>query len=329
MFHAVVFVCLLATSWSFNIMDLEWELYKSSYGKKYEPHVEKIRRYIWEDNMKFIKQHNMEATRGLHTYILGMNKYGDMTNTEFVNTMNGYKQNVTSGICKKYTTSPKTSMTSLPASVDWRDKGYVTGVKDQGQCGSCWSFSSTGSLEGQNFKKTGKLVSLSEQNLIDCSTGEGNDGCNGGLMDQAFAYVIKNGGIDTEASYPYVAKEGPCKYNTQNIGAAAKGCKDIKAGSETELQSAVAAEGPISVAIDASHTSFQFYKSGVYNEVMCSTIKLNHAVLVVGYGSLSNIDYWLVKNSWGESWGQNGYIMMSRNKNNQCGIASMATFPIM
>lgn len=329
MFHAVVFGCLLATSWSFDIMDLEWELYKSSYGKKYEPHVEKIRRYIWEDNMKYIHQHNVKAERGEYTYTLGMNKYGDMTTAEFVNIMNGNQQNLTRFTCKKYTSSPETQMTSLPSYVDWRRKGYVTGVKDQGQCGSCWAFSATGSLEGQNFKKTGKLVSLSEQNLVDCSMSEGNHGCNGGLAYKAFDYVIKNGGIDTEASYPYIAKEGQCRFQRQNVGATATGCKIIKAGSEQQLQTAVAEEGPISVSIDASQKSFQLYRSGVYNEKSCSSVKLGHAVLVVGYGKMSNSDYWLVKNSWGQSWGHEGYIMMSRNRNNQCGIATRPVFPIM
>lgn len=320
----------MATSLAFDaFLNTEWEAYKTTYGKVYEAEVEGIRRAIWESNVQLIHKHNLEADRGVHTYRLGMNAYGDMTNREFVAVMNGYKQNVSASVCGHYTPPMNVDLSDLPDSVDWRDKGYVTPIKDQGQCGSCWSFSATGSLEGQNFKKTGTLTSLSEKNLMDCSQKEGNMGCQGGLMDQAFAYVIKNKGIDTEASYPYKPVNGKCKFNAANIGATEVSCMDIQAGSETDLQSAVATVGPISVAIDASHNSFQLYKSGVYNERACSSTRLDHGVLAVGYGTEGSDDYWLVKNSWGTSWGQKGYIMMSRNKKNQCGIATAASFPTM
>jgi cathepsin L len=146
--------------------------------------------------------------------------------------------------------------------LDWRDKGYVTPVKDQGQCGSCWAFSATGSLEGQHFRATLNLVSLSEQNLVDCSRQQGNFGCSGGLMDRAFEYIEVNNGIDTELSYPYVAVEGDCQFKAANVGATDTGFTEIKSKSEDALQQAVAIVGPISVAIDASHSSFQLYKSG-------------------------------------------------------------------
>merc|ERR1712150_75037 len=257
------------------------------------------------------------------------NEYGGKTNEEFVSVMNGYKMNVSRSVCSKYSPPMNVDLTSLPDTVDWRKEGYVTEIKNQGQCGSCWSFSATGSLEGQNFKKTQKLVSLSEKNIMDCSKPEGNKGCQGGLMDQAFAYVIKNKGIDTEESYPYIAKNGKCEFKSEDIGATEVSCQDISLGSESDLQSAVATIGPISVAIDASHSSFQLYRSGVYNERRCSSKKLDHGVLAVGYGTEESKDYWLVKNSWGRSWGQEGYIMMSRNKENQCGIATSASFPTM
>ncbi|XP_060582682.1 procathepsin L-like [Ruditapes philippinarum] len=330
MIRAAVFACLLATSLALNsFLDNEWESYKTTYGKQYEPHVEGLRRAIWESNIQYVERHNLEADRGLHTYRLGMNEYGDMTNKEFVGMMNGYKQNVSRSVCSKFTPPLNVNLGDLPDSVDWRPKGYVTEIKNQGQCGSCWSFSTTGSLEGQNFKKTGKLVSLSEKNLMDCSKPEGNMGCEGGLMDQAFAYVIKNKGIDTEESYPYKPKNGRCEFKESNIGATEVSCMDIDMGSESDLQAAVATVGPISVAIDASHPSFQMYRSGVYNERRCSSKKLDHGVLAVGYGTEDSKDYWLVKNSWGESWGQKGYIMMTRNKENQCGIATSASFPTM
>lgn len=262
---------------------------------------------------------------GQHTYWLGANEYADMTNREFRAMMNGYKMQPKSNTSSVFLAP---SHVTYPDEVDWRKEGYVTDVKNQGQCGSCWSFSATGSLEGQNFKKTGKLVSLSEQNLVDCSRSYGNNGCQGGLMDNAFRYIKENHGIDTENSYPYEAKNLKCRFKTDSIGATDTGFTDVATGDEDALMKAVATVGPVAVAIDASHMSFQLYRNGVYNERKCSSTQLDHGVLAVGYGTLEGDDYWLVKNSWGPGWGQKGYIMMSRNKVNQCGIATSASYPL-
>lgn len=286
---------------------------------------------IWEENLRKIEQHNFEYSYGNHTFKMGMNQFGDMTNEEFRQAMNGYKQdpNRTS----KGALFMEPSFFAAPQQVDWRQRGYVTPVKDQKQCGSCWSFSSTGALEGQLFRKTGKLISMSEQNLVDCSRPQGNQGCNGGIMDQAFQYVKENKGLDSEQSYPYLARDDlPCRYDPRFNVAKITGFVDIPKGNELALMNAVAAVGPVSVAIDASHQSLQFYQSGIYYERAC-TSRLDHAVLVVGYGyqgaDVAGNRYWIVKNSWSDKWGDKGYIYMAKDKNNHCGIATMASYPLM
>jgi len=305
-----------------------WNTFKQTHGKTYATQEEEIARFnIFVENQRAIDAHNEEFKAGKHTFQLAMNKFGDMTNEEFRTTMNGYKglSSASSSADAVY----QATVGDLPDSVDWRTKGYVTEVKDQKQCGSCWAFSATGSLEGQHFKKSGKLVSLSEQNLVDCSQKQGNQGCNGGWMDQAFTYIKVNKGVDTEQSYPYTAKDGKCSFNAANVGANDTGFTDIKKGNEADLTSAIATVGPISVAIDASKSSFQFYSKGVYYERRCSATSLDHGVLAVGYGVQDDgTKYYIVKNSWGADWGDKGYLLMSRDKNNNCGIATSASYPL-
>ncbi|XP_071825262.1 cathepsin L-like peptidase [Apostichopus japonicus] len=330
MLKSAVFLACVAGALCFTIIDKgfddTWEAWKQTHSKQYTKEEEDNRRKIWEDNLQKVSKHNTEHSLGLHSYTLGMNKYADLRGEEFVQMMNGLKFNASrerQGI--KFLSYAKFQ---APDSVDWRDEGYVTPVKDQGQCGSCWAFSTTGSLEGQHFRSTGVLTSLSEQNLVDCSISYGNNGCEGGLMDYAFQYIKDNLGIDTEDKYPYEAEDDTCRFSPDNVGATDSGYVDVDSGDEDALKEACAANGPISVAIDASHESFQLYESGVYDEESCSSIELDHGVLVVGYGTDSvGGDYWIVKNSWGLSWGQQGYIWMSRNKDNQCGIATSASYP--
>ncbi|CAG0890794.1 unnamed protein product [Cyprideis torosa] len=324
----------------FNIMVDEWEVFKQAHSKAYESDAEEqFRMKVFYENRRKIVKHNIFYERGNRTFKLGTNEYSDMLPFEFVKTMNGFNGNLDKQL-KSDPDSPLRYLTttfieplyvSVPKSIDWRDKGAVTPVKNQGHCGSCWSFSATGALEGQHFRKTGKLISLSEQNLIDCSMKYGNDGCNGGLMDQAFQYVKDNRGIDTEKAYPYEGEDDKCRYKKDERGATDTGFVDVPQGDEEALKKVVASIGPVSVAIDASHESFQLYKSGVYNEPECSPDNLDHGVLVVGYGTdeETGLDYWLIKNSWGTSWGENGFVKMARNQGNMCGVASSASYPLM
>uniref|UniRef100_A0A8C2D7J7 Cathepsin 12 n=1 Tax=Cyprinus carpio TaxID=7962 RepID=A0A8C2D7J7_CYPCA len=204
--------------------------------------------------------------------------------------------------------------------VDYRAQGYVTEVKDQGYCGSCWAFSTTGAIEGQMFKRTGRLMSLSEQQLVDCSRTYGTYGCSGAWMANAYDYVIHKG-LESSDSYPYTSAVSHLRYSALDYSF-------IPAGDEQALADAVATIGPITVAIDADHPSFLFYSSGIYKESNCNPNNLNHAVLVVGYGSEGGKDYWIIKNSWGTGWGEGGYMRMIRNGKNTCGIASYALYPI-
>jgi len=289
------------------------------HGKSYGIDEFQFRFKVWKQNYDFIEATNARKL----TYKVAMNRFGDWTHAEYI-----------AYLGTKETGSPSNQISTilpsgLPAAWDWRTQGAVTPVKDQLACGSCWAFSTTGSMEGCHFLTTKNLVGLSEQNLVDCSSAFGNEGCNGGLMTWAFAYIMSNGGIDTEASYPYTGQDGTCVYNAANDATTLAGYVNITSGDENDLQLKVS-KGPTSVAIDASNQSFQFYSSGVYNEPACSSTQLDHGVLAVGWGNDTvggGGQYWIVKNSWNTGWGMDGYIWMTRGKSNQCGIATMASLP--
>ncbi|MQM20318.1 hypothetical protein Taro_053336 [Colocasia esculenta] len=215
-----------------------------------------------------------------------------------------------------------------PLQRDWREVGIVSPVKNQGRCGSCWTFSTTGALEAAYAQLTGKNISLSEQQLVDCASAFNNFGCSGGLPSQAFEYVKYNGGLDTEDSYPYAATNGVCKFKKENVGVKVIDSVNITLGAEDELKHAVGTIRPVSVAFEVVH-DFMFYKGGVYTSNTCgSTPKdVNHAVLAVGYGMENGVPYWLIKNSWGKDWGVDGYFKMELGKN-MCGVATCASYPI-
>jgi C1A family cysteine protease len=288
----------------------------TKYNKKYDGVEEFFKRFnIFKSNVAYIESENAKN----HSYSLGLNEFADMTRAEFFSQMTGLLPERPAG--REVHTAPA-DFAPLD-SVDWRSKGAVTPVKNQGQCGSCWAFSTTGSMEGAFFLKNKKLPSLSEQQLVDCAGSSGNQGCNGGLMDYAFQWISSNG-ICAEADYPYVGTDQTCKTTCKSVGKN-KGFKDVAQGSESSLASAVAL-APVSVAIEADQSAFQFYSGGVFSAA-CGT-QLDHGVLAVGYSSSGSQNYWIVKNSWGTSWGEQGYIRMIRGKN-ECGINNMASYPTM
>ncbi|XP_039606733.1 procathepsin L-like [Polypterus senegalus] len=332
--HHIFFLMLLFVASGHLIqdpsLDDHWEAWKESYQKTYKDKgYELSRRLIWEKNFHMIEEHNLKFSKGQSTFEMGINHLGDMTNEEINSMLNRFR--IPDDNRNNFTDAKYTEPSDYQSSrgVNWVKKGYVTNVRDQGHCGSCWAFSATGALEGLLKKTTGKLVELSPQNLMDCSTDFGNHGCNGGYITRAFKYVMSNNGIDSEKSYPYKHKEGRCRYHLSGRAATCNSYKTIPWGSEKALQRAVASVGPVSVCIDASQSSFHYYKKGIYYEPLCSSQKINHAVLLVGYDNENDFDYWLVKNSWGTDWGNQGYIQMIRNRNNNCGISCLASYPTM
>jgi len=314
-------------------MKKTWNDWMEHFGKKYESVNEEYYRFgIFVENLQKIAMWNTESD---NTASLRPNQFTDLTNDEFreyVHGKNGKCYNEKNR--PQYTIGGKSNgkrvTGSNPASVDWTTKGVVTPVKNQGDCGSCWAFSATGSIECEYAIAHGVLNSLSEQQLVDCSIPEGNLGCSGGEMDAAFQYVIKEGGLCSETEYPYTASDGICKAGSCGTKYnAIHNYTDVAKKDESALEDA-AVLGCVSVAIEANQLAFQYYSSGVLTGT-CGT-DLDHGVLVVGYGVDSGTEYWKVKNSWGTDWGEDGYVLICKdcNKNGnqgECGINDDPSYP--
>lgn len=308
---------------TFSAVPPSFDDWTIQHGKAYAPTERDYRNFVYNTNVAHILSHNA----GNSSWTMAVNKFADLTGEEFSAKFTGGLLHKRPGAAKRLRVQ---NTTALPTSVDWEAKGAVTAVKNQEQCGSCWAFSTTGSVEGAWFLSNGTLPSLSEQQLVDCSVPEGNQGCNGGLMDQAFQYIIDNKGITTEDAYTYTAT-GPntCESAGKPVAATLSGFKDVAVGSETALLTAIAQQ-PVSVAVEADQSVFQFYSGGVMDSA-CGTA-LDHGVLAVGYGTDGGKDYYKVKNSWGADWGMKGYILLGRgaafNPNGQCGVQQMASYPV-
>ena len=295
----------------------------SIYMDKYQKYIHKYNKdfsygnfFTFKNNMEYIEQFNNNLFK------VEVNQFVDVNLLEN-NLIKKRKHQL-------YENATEVFDIEFPNSVNWVEKNVVTKVKNQGQCGSCYAFSATGSMEGIYAIKNNHLRNISEQQIVDCSGNEGNQGCFGGYMNQVFQYVIDNDGICSEQEYPYNAIQNKCNDKCQSI-VQISSYQNVTQNNETILMNAVAQQ-PVSVAIQANLPSFQFYSKGIYNDSQC-TDELDHGVLVVGYGEDdNNVSYWLVKNSWGPNWGENGYIRILRNLTNNtsgmCGIAMEPSFPI-
>jgi len=298
----------------------KFQAFVEQYNKKYNDDMEYHRRFkVFSENLILIDRMNSMNSSAK----FGINKFADISPAEFKDQYLSKTPMTVSDdwpVAKPY---PEEVVKAAPDSWDWRDHGAVTPVKDQGACGSCWAFSTTGNVEGQWFLAGHPLVGISEQNLVDCdhvcSNGSCDSGCDGGLMGNAFQYIIQNHGIDTEETYQYQGVDGSCSFSSKNVGATLKSWQMLP-GDETQMATFLASNGPISIAVDAQ--LWQFYIEGIFDFPWCGT-SLDHGVLIVGYGTGENVffeqtPFWTIKNSWG-NWGESGYIRLERGEG-LCGV---------
>ena len=303
----------------------EFSNFQERFSKRYSNFQEIAERFsIFRENFVSIVKHNADVTQN---FTLGVNQFTDLTSDEFkAQYLSSYTSQVGSFGCKSFSSSASGS----PSSIDWRSKGVVNPVRDQGQCGSCWTFSTTANAESVWAIYSGQLLDLSEEFLVDCASGAGyyNMGCNGGNPDSAFKYMINNGQC-SEASYPYKAGTTKTAGTCQTCSAAPvhfSSCSDVKPNDQVSLKGAVAKQ-PVAIAIEADTRYFQSYSGGILDSADCGT-NLDHAVEIVGYGSENGIDYWNVRNSWSSSWGENGYVRIKKTSStNDPGICGLAIEP--
>ncbi|CAG9823016.1 unnamed protein product [Phaedon cochleariae] len=300
-----------------------WADFKKTHGKTYKSlREEKLRYNIFQDTVREITEHNVKYENGESTYYLAINKFSDMTKEEFKAML---LKNMASRPSLEGMEEANLTVGAAPESIDWRTKGAVLPVRNQGGCGGCWAFSAVASTEGQLAIKSGSQTPLSPQQLIDCSTSYGNEGCNGGLMTSAFEYIQKNG-LESDADYPFAEKDNKCKVNDEKKSIVKLAGYKTVAASEAMLKEAVGTIGPISVGVNSDN--WQSYGGGIFSNLLCLGFSLDHGVTAVGYGEENGHKFWIIKNSWGEDWGESGYIRLNRDTFHNCGVEKMASYPI-
>ncbi|XP_061376951.1 uncharacterized protein LOC133318764 [Danaus plexippus] len=295
-----------------------FEQFIKDYNKEYDESEKEERFKIFVNNLKDINAMNERSSNAVY----GINKFSDLSKEEFIKYYTGLKQDsCPSNEHHKSTDLPKSFNITAPDQFDWRKKGVVSSVKFQGHCGSCWAFSVAGNVESIHAIKTGKLIDVSEQQLLDCD--KNDSGCSGGLPWNAMRYFVANGAMSLK-SYPYVAKEGKCRYDSSKVEIRLKEYKHIEKLSEDQIKEHLYNIGPLSIGITSSPLAS--YNGGILIEECHRSYLINHAVLLVGYGKENGVKYWIVKNSWGQNWGENGYFRMKMGVNcllvTECGITT-------
>ncbi|XP_022915428.1 cathepsin 8 [Onthophagus taurus] len=323
----IVFLCLISLIFSSSLPDQHldnlWNDFKNKFNKSYSGNHDVNRRKAWENNLNLIKSHNQQAEMGEHSYLIQENYLADLSPRVYLQKMIKLTQSSHRKIDVEMVGDIFEKINHLPDEIDWRKEGFTTPVFNQKDCGSCYAFSIACVLQAQIFKNTNKLVPLSEQQIVDCSKNSGNFGCSGGSLRNTLKYLDKVGGLMAFDDYPYVAKENKCKYDSRKTLVNVTSWSILPSRNEKALQKALVKIGPIAVSINARPRTFQLYHKGIYDDQSCESNTVNHAMLLVGYTK----DAWILKNWWGNRWGENGYMRLKRNKN-RCGIANFAAYAL-